>query len=776
MLRGFTILLFLISGICLFGQTSKQYMKAAEQFIENGYYEQAIQQYSKAIEIDPQNGEAYEERGETNEYLNHLAEAAEDFRNAAVFGTNSAQNYFHSAEILFHLKEPDHALGNLDNAISQKQKFHEAYILQCEIYLSLNEFTNALKSAELAIDAKNSAYANYLSGLANMHLSNYKEAELDFEKAIIKDKLLFDAFLSLAELQLQTGKITYAIENCNYVLRNDKNNLRAYLIRSQCHGNSKEFDDAISDISRAIVMDTAKSEYFILRGEYYFEYAQYQNAINDFTVALNHDITNVNALVKRANAYEKIGMKSKAVSDFELLLKFSPNLEPSVVDEVEKKIYELNRESSKPVISLTDPTINSNSQLPVPENKDQISIFGHIEDESKLRFLKINNDTLLNDPDGKFKNEFSAKINTNTLEFITISAADIYNNSSTVSYAIERIETQAPRIFLRNPYVGDDGIISIRSDDNFLYIDGQIEDESLISSIKIENVIASYAPGDFNPQFTATLDITKKNRINITAIDKYGNVSKAEYLFRRDGKILSDDSPMGKTWVVLIENSEYKDFPNLKSPSQDILLMQQALSRYKINKVIMKRNLTKRELERFFSIDLRDLIRANHVNSLFIWFAGHGKNIHGNGYWIPSDATMDIEFSYFNINALKASLYSYTSLNHLLVVSDACEIGQNFCLALRGPLDGAACSNTQLALKKSSQVLTSSGSGYAYDNSLFTRAFANTLLNNDDDCVTIDDIAKRISIILQNSSLQTPEFGRIKGLEDELGSFFFITR
>ena len=137
---------------------------------------------------------------------------------------------------------------------------------------------------------------------------------------------------------------------------------------------------------------------------------------------------------------------------------------------------------------------------------------------------------------------------------------------------------------------------------------------------------------------------------------------------------------------------------------------------------------------------------------------------------------MDVEFSYFNINALKASLYSYTSLTHLLVVSDACETGQSFCLAMRGIINGAACSNTQLALKKSTQVFTSAGSGYAYDNSLFTRAFANTLLNNEDDCVTIDDIAKRVSIVLRNSSHQSPEFGRITGLEDDLGTFFFITR
>jgi len=49
-----------------------------------------------------------------------------------------------------------------------------------------------------------------------------------------------------------------------------------------------------------------------------------------------------------------------------------------------------------------------------------------------------------------------------------------------------------------------------------------------------------------------------------------------------------------------------------------IELIQKSLSRYKFNNVIVKKNLSKRELERFFSIDLRDLVRTNHVNSLFI--------------------------------------------------------------------------------------------------------------------------------------------------------------
>ncbi len=65
-------------------------------------------------------------------------------------------------------------------------------------------------------------------------------------------------------------------------------------------------------------------------------------------------------------------------------------------------------------------------------------------------------------------------------------------------------------------------------------------------------------------------------------------------------------------------------------------------------------------------------------------------------------------------------------------------------------------SSTKLSSKKSAQVLTSAGSGYAYDNSLFTQSFANTLLNNEDDCVSIEDIANRVSKIVKNNSVQNP--------------------
>jgi tetratricopeptide (TPR) repeat protein len=777
MFRLFALtILILVPVTYISGQNSRSHLKAAQQLIDNGYFEEAVQQYNNAIALDPQYGQAYEDRAKAFEHIGKLTEAASDYEKAAVFGTNSSENYLKSAKIYLSLKNTPSALESLDRAISEKQNFHEAYILQSGIYFNLDYFEKALESAENAITSGNSAYAFYLKGKAEFALKDYFSAEHDIEKAINKDKQLTEAFLLLAKIQLETGKIQSAITNCSYLIQNDRNNSEAYIIRSQAYRNLNELTNSIADISVSISLDTNNLQNYILRGEYYLDFAQYQNAINDFNIVLNSDMVNIPAIKNRALALEKLGNNKDAASDYSLLLKINNDLDDKIRGELSEKIYFLKREFKKPIINISRPTITKFLEVPVPTDKNEIELTGNIEDDSKIKILKINNDTIIDNLQGIELSTFNIKIATKDLDFINISATDVYNNASTVNYPVIQIETHPPGITLINPFVVEDDLINIETDDNFLYLEGKIEDESLIASIQIDETNASFAPGSLNPRFTATLDISNKNKLKITVTDIYQNKTEKEFLFQKNGRILNTNSPMGKTWVVLIGNSEYKNFSNLKAPLSDIEQIEKALDRYKISNFIIKKNLTKYEMERFFSLDLRDLIRTNHVNSLLIWFAGHGENINGNGYWIPSDAKEGNELTYYNINALKASLYSYNSLTHLLVVSDACSTGPGFNIAMRGTMGEFSCSQTDLLNKKSFQVFTSAGTEKAYDNSLFARSFSNALLNNDDDCMTIDELAKRIIIILQANSSQVPEFGRIAGLNDEQGTFFFISR
>jgi hypothetical protein len=187
--------------------------------------------------------------------------------------------------------------------------------------------------------------------------------------------------------------------------------------------------------------------------------------------------------------------------------------------------------------------------------------------------------------------------------------------------------------------------------------------------------------------------------------------------------------------------------------------------------------MTKVDLQKFFSIELRDMIRSNRVKSILIWYAGHGKFVNERGYWIPVDASRDDEFTYYNTNALKASMQSYPDyLDHTLVITDACESGPSFYQAMRSGLQERSCDDWESTLFKSSQVFSSAGYELAVDNSQFTKTFANVLVNNPGSCLPIEKIVDKVTAAVVNGNRQEPQFGKISGLEDEDGTFFFMPK
>ena len=126
---------------------------------------------------------------------------------------------------------------------------------------------------------------------------------------------------------------------------------------------------------------------------------------------------------------------------------------------------------------------------------------------------------------------------------------------------------------------------------------------------------------------------------------------------------------------------------------------------------------------------------------------------------------------------LKAGLQGYGDVVvHTLVVSDACESGPGFYTAMRSANDEPTCDNTIVAGAKSAQVFSSAGYELAVDNSKFTATFANTLMNNKNACIPIETIVKSVTAAVATETGQKPKFGKIQGLEDMNGTFFFIAK
>ena len=761
-------------------QNAKKYFKTGQEFVSTGNYKDAIEQFTKAIDLQPDFSKAYLARANAYEKLDMLKEAAEDYDRASTFLSRNTDIFYQSARLNYLLGEYQKAIDKADISINLKKTNPDGYVIKAKSLKALGRYEEAMTTCNTALTLKETAENFYLRGLINVELGRFSAAEEDFIKTVGRDPRHVDAYISLADLRLQLDKLQFALNHVNSAIGLDPNNRKAYLVRSKIYIKQLDYPKAIDDISKNILMDPDDEEMYFIRGCYYQDFTQHPNAINDFTKVLMMNPENAEALYKRAYSYEQIVNFKAAIKDYESLMALSEYdvQAQKLLKETQGRLFELYRESNKPVIIILNPQPSDEALLLFPKGSTVVTLQGRIEDESDIKLLTIDNQQIpvnRNEESGNY--EFLAALDIEDKEDLVISVTDVYDNTETGRYAINFTEVGAPQVFIIAPYASDDGQIYLDSSNPNIYVEGKIEDESLIKSILINGVLASYIPDEINPTFSANLDVLNKNKITVIATDVYGNKTESEFTLNRDAAAISADNPMGKTWAVFIENSDYETFASLEGPQKDVSLMKSALAKYQIHNILHKKNMTKSEMERFFSIELRDLVRSNRVNSILIWYAGHGKFINETGYWIPTDAKRDDEFTYFNINALKASMQSYANyVTHTLVITDACESGPSFYQAMRSDLKVRSCDDWQATRFKSSQVFSSAGYELAIDNSQFTRTFANSLANNPDACIPIESIVTKVTTAVVKNNQQKPQFGKIAGLEDEDGTFFFMTK
>lgn len=772
----FVGMLSLVPTVIL-AQTPKKYCDAAEKFEKAKNYEGAIENYSKAIELDPKLEKAYISRAACYEKINFKPEAIEDYKKALAFNPKEKEYFYNAGRLLADLGKNTEADEMLRKALERDKGYTEALTVEVKVLFELKDYAYGIKVTEMALDDKKTAQNLYNNAVMLDSLKNNIEAEKFYKSAKQTDPKFIPAYVALALTQIELGKNEEAMKVCDEALTKDPNSSEVFYAKSLVNAAKKDYQNAINEITKVILTKPTVTAY-MLRANFYTVLGQHHNAINDYSQVIRLDDKDIYAYLNRAYASEFIQNFKAALTDYNKVASLANGDAKidEIVKQAKKKIYELNKENSKPEIELTSLKTDKNT-IKISADKNEISIKGVVKDASLIKNINVNSGTAVFSMDS-LNPVFTLTINELIkLNEITVSATDIYNNTQITQFKIEKTESDKPIIAIETPIATFENEIFIENNNQEIFIQGKIKDASLIESISVEGVSASFNPTILNPEFSTQIKIADKAKISVTVRDIYGNENIQVYALNRSAATAGIDNPMGNTWVVFIENSKYTSFPSLEGPAKDVTAMRTALANYKITKTIHRQNMTKTEMEKFFSIELRDYVKNNNINSLLIWYAGHGKYVSPTGYWVPADGKTDDEFSYFGINNLKAAMQSYAGkLVHTLVITDACESGATFLMAMRGGDEDKRCDNFELTKAKSSQVFTSAGYELASDNSQFTKTFVNCLNNNVDPCLPIEKIVKKVTVSVAQAGNQAPKFGKIKDLEDEGGTYFFIKK
>jgi len=793
MQRGFSILalLFIVTCLGVNGQSARKYIKAGEDFIRNGMYEDAIDQFSRAIDEAPASVDGYIRRARAYEMTGSTRLAYDDYKRANNFVS-------HDAGILYNLGRMCNIMGAarnitpgeskefyteavsyLQEAIREEFRNGKLYTEKVVSLMGMELWDQALGACDTALQIRDDAINYYYQGIIYQKINDDNTARRQLERAVTKDKSLAAARLELARVLIRQGDVNSALGQCKMVIQQDEKNVDAYLTRAMAWEARLDYPSAINDLSTAILLEPAEQSHYVDRGLYYQKFNQHLAAVTDFTKALALDQFNTEVYLLRARSYEEMHDFEKAGADYARVITISEDSAPArkMLSEANDRLFAINRESVSPEISIESPAIVNGQEIEVGFDKKSLLITGRISDKSLLAEFSINNVPVKYE--GKGTIPFAAEVEISPDNIMKIVARDVYDNESVVTYHIRRTEIDPPEIQILAPYLMGEDVMVIDSIASSIDIEGKVLDQNLIRSVSVDNISAQFSQDNLNPGFIAKgIDVRNSDKITIMVEDKYGNRTVRDFALNRNGTTISESNPMGNTLVVFIDNSDYRNFAVLQGPSKDASLITGVLEdNYQVLPVKRLKNQSKQQMEKFFSIDLRDEVRAKQIKSLVIWFAGHGKFINDVGYWIPIDARRDEEFTYYSLNTLKASMETYMKyLTHVLVITDACESGPSFYQAMRSDLKVRNCADWRATQFKSSQIFSSAGYELAVDDSQFTRTFANTLLGNPNTCIAIEEIVMQVTKAVSQNNQQKPKFGKITGLKDEDGTFFFIKK
>ncbi len=769
------LILALIISIGIFAQKPKKFNKEGIKLFETNQYNEAIDQFNQAIQLDATYVDAYVWRAKAYEKINKLELAAKDYEKAVELKPKVVNYIFEAGKLNYKIDNYDKALKYLTEAVVLDNKHFQAFQFKSFTHIKLGKYKDAIATINNAILIKETYVGHYVSGVANDSLTNYPQAINEYNKAIGLNPNFERAFYALSKAFVKNNELDKAIENANRSVQKFPESAEAFETRSFVFYSMGELANAINDLTKLETLADDPKLVLFTRGLYYFEYKQYQNAKSDFSQLIALSQNNYDAIYWRGRANEAMTENDEAAKDYIALIALmkKDNIASANLNDANKRLYEINREKIAPIVVIDTPMVIQQTKLAVLDNAKRITIKGKISDDSEIESITINNKKI-EILDNK---TFSHSINIVDISLISFTVNDVYNNETKVEYDLVYMEVDAPVVKITTPYAGDNNEMYLDSEDSKLFIEGFIEDESTIKDIFINNIRATFNDADLNPRFTLTVDIENKNTIIFMVIDVFGNTTETTFTLNRDGAVIAANNPMGKTWVVFIENSNYETFAGLEGPTKDVSSIKGALSNYEIHNFIHKKDMSKKDMERFFSIELRDLVKKNNVNSLLVWYAGHGKYINETGYWIPVDATRDDEFTYFNINSLKAGMQSYSGyITHTLIITDACESGPSFYQAMRSTNEIRSCDDINATKFKSAQIFSSAGNELASDNSQFTKTFAKSLQYNENSCIPIEAIVIQVTKAVANNKDQKPIFGKIAGFEDENGTFFFIKK
>ena len=304
---------------------ARPYNNRGNAYDKMGKITQALSDYNKALEIDPQFHEAYHNRGLIYYNRGDLTQALSDYNKAIEFNPKLVEAYGNRGVIYYKQGDYTKAMADYNKTIELNPNVAEAYYNRGAIYDKANDFSQAVLDYNKAIEIDpkmEKAYHN--RGLDYFAQGDLSQAMSDYSKAIELNPNFAEVYDSRGLVYYKQNNPVQAIADYNKAIELNPKMAEAYDNRGVIYNNQNNYTKALSDYNKVIELNPNLAEAYNNRGGIYYHQGNYIQAMSDYNKAIELNPKLTDAYNSRGCIYYVQGNLTQAMADYTKVIELNP--------------------------------------------------------------------------------------------------------------------------------------------------------------------------------------------------------------------------------------------------------------------------------------------------------------------------------------------------------------------------------------------------------------------------------------------------------------------
>jgi len=273
-----------------------------------GETEKAIEDFSRAISLAPAYGAAFNNRGNAYLALGARDKAEADLTRAVTLLPSSAAPLNGRGKLAAVDNRPFSSLRYLDRAILLNRNYPAAYRNRAAAHIEVRHYDEALEDLEqVSQTADGDAELLILRARVRSFDGAHQEAVQDFSAVLEIAPENGEAYAGRGLAQLARGRVDEALSDCDMAVTFAPEHARAYLCRARAYLERSEPVQVSTNIARALDLAPDMPEAYVVRARLAEQAGDIEAAVADYRAALKR-----NPLAKDARAaLERIGAETE---------------------------------------------------------------------------------------------------------------------------------------------------------------------------------------------------------------------------------------------------------------------------------------------------------------------------------------------------------------------------------------------------------------------------------------------------------------------------------